>query len=85
MDDKAPAYVVDSLSPPRSRAAPIILMEVFAAALLVLLVVLVLTSIVFRYFLGRPIIYADEVASFIFLWFAMVGTGIAISGATLLI
>ena len=27
MDDKAPAYVVDSLSPPRSRAAPILLME----------------------------------------------------------
>ena len=76
MNDKAPAYVVDSLSS-RSRAAPIVLIEVLAAALLVLLVVLVLTAIVFRYFLGSPIIYADEVASFIFLWFAMLGTGIA--------
>ena len=52
--------------------------EAIAAALLVGLIGLVLTSVFWRYVLGSPITAADEIASFMFLWIVMFGAVIAI-------
>jgi tripartite ATP-independent transporter DctM subunit len=52
--------------------------EAISAALLVGLVCLVIVSVFWRYVLHSPIVAADEVASFMFLWIVMFGAVIAI-------
>lgn len=52
--------------------------EVVSAALLAALIGLILVSVFYRYALGAPIAYADEIASFMFLWIVMFGAVIAI-------
>lgn len=52
--------------------------EMVASALLVAIVGLLLTGVVARYALHMPIVWVDEAASISFLWFAMMGSAIAI-------
>jgi tripartite ATP-independent transporter DctM subunit len=52
--------------------------EAVAAVLLVVIVSLLLVGVTTRYVFSRPIVWIDEVASFSFLWLAMLGSAIAI-------
>jgi TRAP-type C4-dicarboxylate transport system permease small subunit len=52
--------------------------EAVAAVLLVVIVSLLLVGVTTRYAFSKPIVWIDEVASFSFLWFAMLGSAIAI-------
>ena len=52
-------------------------LEVVAALLLVLIFTLLLGGVISRYVFAYPIIWIDEVVSLSFLWFAMIGTAIA--------
>ena len=52
--------------------------EAVAAALLLLIIGVLLAGVVARYVFSRPLIWGDEVASFAFLWLAMLGSAIAI-------
>ncbi|MCO5146816.1 MAG: TRAP transporter small permease, partial [Aquamicrobium sp.] len=52
--------------------------EVVAAILLVLIVGLLLAGVFTRYVLHMPVVWIDEAASISFLWFAMLGSAIAI-------
>ncbi|WP_137134209.1 TRAP transporter large permease subunit [Rhizobium sp. FKY42] len=52
--------------------------EFVAAILLVVMIGLLLLGVTSRYALHLPIVWIDEAASFCFLWFAMLGSAIAI-------
>jgi tripartite ATP-independent transporter DctM subunit len=52
-------------------------LEITAALLLTTIFVLLLGGVVSRYVFSNPIIWIDEVISISFLWFAMIGTAIA--------
>ncbi|WP_312795161.1 TRAP transporter large permease subunit [Tianweitania sp.] len=52
--------------------------EAAAAALLLLIIGVLLAGVVARYVFSTPLIWGDEVASFAFLWLAMLGSAIAI-------
>lgn len=52
--------------------------ELVAALLLVVMIGLLLLGVSSRYVLHLPIVWIDEAASFSFLWFAMLGSAIAI-------
>ena len=52
-------------------------LEAVAALLLVVIFTLLLGGVVSRYVFAYPIIWIDEVISLSFLWFAMIGTAIA--------
>ena len=52
--------------------------EVVAALLLVLIIALLLIGVTSRYVFSLPVVWIDEVASFSFLWLAMLGSAIAI-------
>ncbi len=52
--------------------------EIPAAALVVLEIVVLFTGVVFRYVLNNPLIWSDELASILFLWLAMLGSVIAL-------
>jgi TRAP-type C4-dicarboxylate transport system permease small subunit len=52
-------------------------LEAVAAFLLVVIFTLLLGGVVSRYVFAFPIIWIDEVVSLSFLWFAMIGTAIA--------
>jgi tripartite ATP-independent transporter DctM subunit len=66
------------LAPTRIGAALMRPLEAIAASLLVLIVGLLLLGVISRYVFSLPIIWVDEVASFAFLWLAMLGSAIAI-------
>jgi tripartite ATP-independent transporter DctM subunit len=67
-----------ALAPTRIGTALMRPLEVVAAGLLVLIVGLLLLGVISRYAFSLPIIWVDEVASFAFLWLAMLGSAIAI-------
>ena len=46
------------------------LVEIPAAALVVAEIVVLFAGVVFRYVLHQPLIWSDELASILFLWFA---------------
>jgi tripartite ATP-independent transporter DctM subunit len=52
-------------------------MEVTAAALMALIVVLLLVAVVTRYILATPVIWIEEVIGTAFVWLAMIGASIA--------
>lgn len=52
-------------------------LEFISALLLVIIIVMLLIGVVARYVFAIPIIWIDEVVSLSFLWFAMLGTAIA--------
>jgi tripartite ATP-independent transporter DctM subunit len=52
-------------------------LEFISALLLVVIIVMLLIGVVARYVFAIPIIWIDEVVSLSFLWFAMIGTAIA--------
>jgi len=52
-------------------------LEFISALLLVVIIVMLLIGVVSRYIFAIPIIWIDEVVSLSFLWFAMIGTAIA--------
>ena len=52
-------------------------LEIVSAALLVIIITLLFVGVVARYVFSMPIIWIDEVVSLSFLWFAMLGTAIA--------
>ncbi|PTE23410.1 hypothetical protein C5F48_02135 [Cereibacter changlensis JA139] len=52
--------------------------ELVAAALLLLMIVMVLANVFFRYVLAQPLIWGDEVASLSFIWMAMLGAALAV-------
>lgn len=66
--------------PAGSRAfrAAIRVVEAISALLLVALIGLLLTSVFYRYVLGTPIIFSDELSSLLFLWVVMLGSVIAL-------
>ncbi|GJE04577.1 TRAP transporter large permease [Methylobacterium isbiliense] len=53
------------------------LVEIPAAALVVLEVVVLFAGVVSRYVFHQPIVWADELASILFLWLAMLGSVVA--------
>lgn len=53
-------------------------LEVFAALLLLLVVGLLLTGAISRYFFSLPVVWIDEVSSIAFIWLAMTGAIIAL-------
>ena len=67
-----------ALAPTRIGTALMRPLEVVAAGLLVVIVGLLLLGVISRYAFSLPIIWVDEVASFAFLWLAMLGSAIAI-------
>lgn len=80
-----PSYEVDlgqfsAPAPRRSRISGLVMkpIEIISALLLVGLVGLLLVGVFFRYVLSSPIIVADELASIMFLWLAMLGSVMAI-------
>ena len=52
--------------------------EAAAALLVAAETVLLLVGVIFRYVLHRPLVWSDELASFLFLWLAMLGAVIAL-------
>ncbi|PST24204.1 hypothetical protein C7U60_09835 [Mesorhizobium plurifarium] len=52
--------------------------EALSAVLLLAIIAMLLSGVVFRYGLSRPIVWIDEAASIAFLWLAMFGSAIAI-------
>ena len=52
-------------------------MEVTAAALMALIVILLLVAVVTRYILATPVIWIEEVIATAFVWLAMIGAAIA--------
>jgi tripartite ATP-independent transporter DctM subunit len=54
-----------------------LLVEIPAAALVVAEVLILLTGVVYRYWLHDPLVWSDELASILFLWLAMLGSIIA--------
>ena len=52
--------------------------EAAAAALIAVETVLLLAGVVARYVLHTPLVWSDELASFLFLWLAMLGSVIAL-------
>jgi tripartite ATP-independent transporter DctM subunit len=69
-----------SIEPHPSRLGSVVMkpIEVVAALLLVVIVLLLLLGVTSRYVLSLPVVWIDEVASFCFLWLAMLGSAIAI-------
>lgn len=53
------------------------LVEIPAGLLVLAEVVVLLTGVVFRYLLHKPVIWSDELASILFLWLAMLGAVVA--------
>jgi tripartite ATP-independent transporter DctM subunit len=70
--------------PPLNRVAAqtehvlVIATESAAAALIAVETMLLLASVVARYVLHHPLVWSDELASFLFLWLAMLGCAIAL-------
>jgi tripartite ATP-independent transporter DctM subunit len=56
----------------------IALVEVCAAALLAVEIVIMLAGVVSRYVLHRPLVWSDELAGILFLWLAMLGAVLAL-------
>ena len=54
-----------------------LLVEIPAAALVVAEVLILLTGVVYRYWLHDPLVWSDELGSILFLWLAMLGSIIA--------
>src|SRR3954466_12617174 len=53
------------------------LVEIRAAFLVVAEIVILFAGVVARYWLHRPLIWSDELASILFLWLAMLGAAVA--------
>jgi tripartite ATP-independent transporter DctM subunit len=81
--DAIQAQLESELIAPRTRITGVLIrpVEFAGAALLLLLIILVLIGVLFRYFLSAPIIWIDEAATFTFLWLSMLGSVIAIDRA----
>lgn len=63
----------------RSRSPlPVFALEVFGAALVAVIVVLLLVGVVARYVFHAPLIWADESLSMSFIWLSMVGAILAV-------
>ncbi|SHF26456.1 TRAP transporter, DctM subunit [Acidocella aminolytica 101 = DSM 11237] len=52
--------------------------ELFAAALVVIEVVILLTGVIYRYVLDSPLVWTDELAEMLFLWLISLGAVIAL-------
>src|SRR3954449_12545154 len=61
----------------RIKAAPVSLLEVPAALIVVAEIVVLLAGILARYVFHKPIVWSDELAALLFLWLAMLGSVIA--------
>lgn len=75
-DDLAPAAPTEVLA--RRRLAPWILpLEIVAALLMTVIVVLLLAGVFWRYVLGSPLVWVDEAVALAFTWVAMIGAALA--------
>ena len=72
-----PAGLKPPSSPSRVERALRAIVEVAVAALVSAEIVILLTSVFARYVLHTPLVWADELASILFLWLAMLGAAIA--------
>ncbi|WP_395943876.1 TRAP transporter large permease subunit [Brevundimonas sp.] len=54
------------------------IVEVPAAIIVLTEIVLLLTSVIFRFFLHNPIVWADELSGILFLWLGMLGSVLAL-------
>jgi tripartite ATP-independent transporter DctM subunit len=69
------------VAPPRLGAPERILqriVEVPAAAIVLVEIVLLLTGVIFRFVLHNPIVWADELSGMLFLWLGMLGSVLAL-------
>ena len=69
---------IESLAEPKKAEPWMRPIEIAAAALLAVMIVMVLANVFFRYVLARPLIWGDEVASISFIWMAMLGSALAV-------
>lgn len=69
---------IEAFSEPKRAERWMWPIEYLAAALLVLMIVMVLANVFFRYVLHKPLIWGDEVASLSFIWMAMLGAVLAV-------
>ncbi|BDB27257.1 TRAP transporter large permease subunit [Cupriavidus sp. P-10] len=60
-----------------AERALVLAVETVAAILVAAEVLVLLASVVSRYALHQPLVWADEVASILFLWLAMIGSAVA--------
>lgn len=74
----SPEHLVAESEAPRTPSPFMRPIEVIAAGLLLVVVVLLLVGALSRYLFSLPIIWGDEVASISFIWLAMLGSVIAI-------
>jgi tripartite ATP-independent transporter DctM subunit len=77
-DTVAPLSNAEVVNAPRIGAFLIKPIEVVAAFLLSVIIVLLLAGVTSRYVFSLPVVWIDEVASISFLWLAMLGSAIAI-------
>ncbi|MBK4215146.1 TRAP transporter large permease subunit [Paracoccus caeni] len=69
---------IESMAEPK-RAEPWMRpVEIAAATLLMVMIIVVLANVFFRYVLAKPLIWGDEVASISFIWMAMLGAALAV-------
>ena len=61
----------------RPFARALMPLEAVSAALMVLIIGLLLTTVVTRYVLARPVVWVDEVVSLAFIWVTMIGAALA--------
>ncbi len=69
---------VEALAEPKRAEWWMRPVELAAAGLLVVMIVVVLSNVFFRYVLHKPLIWGDEVASLSFIWMAMLGAALAV-------
>lgn len=73
-----PMSVTSVRSPTRLERTLLAGTEAVAAVLIVVEALLLLAGVVARYLLHSPLVWSDELASFLFLWLAMLGAVIAL-------
>src|SRR3954462_697751 len=64
----------------KTSTLPLRLLEYLCAGLLLVIVGVVFSNVVGRYFLHAPIRWSDEVAQFLFLWLSYLGALAALMG-----
>ncbi len=67
----------------RKLEKPVDILESATAALIALSVLLIALQIIFRYALGKPLTWTEQLARYVFIWVCMLGVPVAVyKGAT---
>ncbi len=69
---------IEALAEPKRAERWMRPVEIAAAGLLLVMIFTVLANVFFRYVLGKPLIWGDEIASMSFIWMAMLGSALAV-------